>query len=207
MKKRTRTGLMLLLLAASPEALPQYKCIVNGQTTYSERPCGPNAVNLDPKAPEARPARRSDEQEVAPAARPRIPQTTQTVTPVTIERPPTAPRAAAQPSTAKVQEDRTLSIVLAGFAVFLYFAPAINARLRRHNSTAAIVCLNILLGWTFLGWVLSLVWSYSGPSNQRTKKAKGPVVACANCGQTVGQNAQFCENCGSGVTARSRLSV
>ncbi len=29
-----KVWLMLLLLAVSPAALPQYKCVINGQTTY-----------------------------------------------------------------------------------------------------------------------------------------------------------------------------
>jgi hypothetical protein len=33
------------------------------------------------------------------------------------------------------------------------------ARRRRHRNENAVVILNILLGWTFLGWVLALVWA------------------------------------------------
>lgn len=202
-----KVWLMLLLLAVSPAALPQYKCVINGQTTYAERPCGPNAVNLNPKATDKPPTRRTAEPANAPAARQSIPQTTQTLTPPSIEKPrEPAPRAAARPQPEKVQEDHTLSFVLAGFAVFLYFAPAINAGLRRHSSAAAIVCLNIFLGWTFLGWVLALVWSYSGPSNAPAKAASRRLVACAKCGADVGSSAQFCERCGHELASRSRLS-
>ena len=45
----------------------------------------------------------------------------------------------------------------------VYFAPSMIARSRRHPSLVAIRVLNLLLGWTFLGWVVSLVWAYSGP--------------------------------------------
>jgi hypothetical protein len=52
-------------------------------------------------------------------------------------------------------------------AVFLillaaYFLPAIVASVRHHASSPAIFALNLLLGWTFLGWVLALVWSLTG---------------------------------------------
>jgi hypothetical protein len=41
----------------------------------------------------------------------------------------------------------------------LYFIPSINAYSRKHKNTAAIFALNLLLGWSFLGWVGALVWS------------------------------------------------
>ncbi|WP_419946348.1 superinfection immunity protein [Candidatus Poriferisodalis sp.] len=48
-------------------------------------------------------------------------------------------------------------IVLVGIP--LYFLPSIIAFKRAHRQRVAILTLNILLGWTFLGWVGSLVWS------------------------------------------------
>ncbi|TRZ48114.1 superinfection immunity protein, partial [bacterium] len=30
---------------------------------------------------------------------------------------------------------------------------------RQHKNSLAIFLLNLLLGWTVLGWVVSLVWS------------------------------------------------
>jgi hypothetical protein len=40
-----------------------------------------------------------------------------------------------------------------------YLLPSIIAAFRRHHNTAAILALNVLLGWTVLGWVVSLVWA------------------------------------------------
>ena len=40
-----------------------------------------------------------------------------------------------------------------------YFLPWLVAALRRHHNQGAIFLLNLLLGWTFLGWVGALVWS------------------------------------------------
>lgn len=53
-----------------------------------------------------------------------------------------------------------LVIILA----LIYIAPIIVARVREHPQYGAIAALNILLGWTFVGWVLSLVWALT---NQR----------------------------------------
>lgn len=43
--------------------------------------------------------------------------------------------------------------------VAVYLVPAITATARRHNNGAAIFALNLLLGWTFIGWCIALVWS------------------------------------------------
>jgi len=44
-------------------------------------------------------------------------------------------------------------------AAAIYLAPWLLAVLRRHHNAAAIFVLNLLLGWTFIGWVVALVWS------------------------------------------------
>lgn len=41
----------------------------------------------------------------------------------------------------------------------LYFLPSIVASHRDHHNTSAIVLLNLFLGWTFVGWVVALVWA------------------------------------------------
>jgi hypothetical protein len=41
----------------------------------------------------------------------------------------------------------------------LYFLPSSIAMLRGHHNTFAIFLLNMLLGWTVLGWVIALVWA------------------------------------------------
>ncbi len=56
-----------------------------------------------------------------------------------------------------------LLIILAA----LYFLPSLIAKLRGHHSTGAIFVLNLLLGWTFLGWVGALVWSFTGVPRER----------------------------------------
>jgi len=41
----------------------------------------------------------------------------------------------------------------------VYFLPTISAQLGHRRNTAAIFALNLLLGWTLLGWVAALVWA------------------------------------------------
>lgn len=46
------------------------------------------------------------------------------------------------------------------FTLFaLYMLPGMVASARHHANVNAIVALNLLLGWTFIGWVVALVWA------------------------------------------------
>ena len=51
--------------------------------------------------------------------------------------------------------------ILIGILVVIaaYFIPTAIAVFRGHHNRLAIFGLNLLLGWTLLGWVASLVWS------------------------------------------------
>ncbi|MFC1846897.1 superinfection immunity protein [Chloroflexota bacterium] len=40
-----------------------------------------------------------------------------------------------------------------------YFLPTIIALIRKQPNTLAIFLLNFFLGWTFIGWVVSLIWA------------------------------------------------
>jgi len=46
-----------------------------------------------------------------------------------------------------------------GFGFVLYFLPSIIAIARSKRDTTAIFVLNLLLGWTAIGWVIALVWA------------------------------------------------
>ena len=50
-----------------------------------------------------------------------------------------------------------LSWLLIGFAI--YFLPLIIAFIRNHKNIFAIAILNIMLGWTLVGWFGALLWS------------------------------------------------
>jgi len=52
-----------------------------------------------------------------------------------------------------------LGMILAILIFGVYFLPTLIAFLRRHKNKLAIFFLNILLGWTGIGWAIALVWS------------------------------------------------
>jgi hypothetical protein len=55
---------------------------------------------------------------------------------------------------------------LAGFAfaLALLFLPTLVAKSRNHPNTLAIFLVNLFFGWTFIGWVVSLVWACMRPA-------------------------------------------
>jgi hypothetical protein len=54
------------------------------------------------------------------------------------------------------------------FFVAMYFLPALIAALRKHPQTLAIFVLNLLLGWSVIGWIGSLVWSLTNAQPTQT---------------------------------------
>jgi hypothetical protein len=58
--------------------------------------------------------------------------------------------------------------VMAAVAV-AYLFPSIVAALRRHHQQNAIAVLNILLGWTLLGWIGALVWASTATRREQVR--------------------------------------
>jgi hypothetical protein len=54
--------------------------------------------------------------------------------------------------------------------LLFYFVPTFVATLRGHQNAAAIFILNLLLGWSFLGWVVALVWSFTAVERRRYRR-------------------------------------
>ena len=52
-------------------------------------------------------------------------------------------------------------ILLLILAAALYFLPGIIASSRGHHNAPAIWILNLLLGWTFLGWAGAMIWAFT----------------------------------------------
>lgn len=88
-----------------------------------------------------------------------------------------------------------------GAGVLLYLAPALVAADRRHPGRKAIAVLNLLVGWTGLGWLAMLVfafrpaaWSFGDPTGPRIPP---PRKRCANCRRQLNIDADSCLYCGS----------
>ena len=50
-------------------------------------------------------------------------------------------------------------IIFGIIGLFFYFIPSYIAQKRQHAQKTPILILNIFLGWTFIGWVIALIWA------------------------------------------------
>lgn len=54
-----------------------------------------------------------------------------------------------------------IGLVLLLVIAVLYFLPTIIAVSRKLNKPAGVIALNVLLGWTVIGWIGALVMAFS----------------------------------------------
>ncbi|HWC97984.1 MAG TPA: superinfection immunity protein [Candidatus Sulfopaludibacter sp.] len=94
-----------------------------------------------------------------------------------------------------------LFLLCAGIA--FYFLPSIIGR--NKTNSGAIFVLNLLLGWTLVGWVVALVWALTvdTPPNNVVQVIQSPASLppvgdrfCSFCGHRCRADARFCDGCG-----------
>ena len=61
-----------------------------------------------------------------------------------------------------------LSAIIIILSLISYFLPTVIAMLRGKSNTFAILLLNLFLGWTFIGWIVALVWSVTSDNKPQT---------------------------------------
>jgi hypothetical protein len=54
--------------------------------------------------------------------------------------------------------------ILVGLGMLFYFLPSVLARGRNHHNVGAIFIINLLLGWTLVGWAVALAWAFTTPA-------------------------------------------
>jgi hypothetical protein len=54
------------------------------------------------------------------------------------------------------------ALVFILFLVALYFAPVIVAAVRAIHNGGGVIVVNVLFGWTLIGWVIALVMALTG---------------------------------------------
>jgi hypothetical protein len=97
-------------------------------------------------------------------------------------------------------------LLVLGAAVGFYFLPAIVGRDK--SNAGAIFALNLLLGWTLVGWVVALVWAMTVDQAAvravNTAPTLPPGSFCSLCGHRCQYGARFCDSCGRPMGAIGR---
>lgn len=59
-----------------------------------------------------------------------------------------------------------IGVILIG--LLIYFIPSFVAFKRHHLQKTPILLLNIFLGWSFIGWLIALIWATLKEKNVNT---------------------------------------
>ena len=62
-----------------------------------------------------------------------------------------------------------VSLIMLLVLLTLYFLPALIAQHRGRDGLLMIALLNLVLGWTVIGWIVLLVVSFTGESSEQQR--------------------------------------
>ena len=62
-----------------------------------------------------------------------------------------------------------VAILIIIFSIILFLLPIIIAISRNHPNKVAIILINVLVGWTGIGWLIALIWSVLAIPSERSE--------------------------------------
>lgn len=80
-------------------------------------------------------------------------------------------------------------------APILYFMPTIEANRRESKSTGSVALLNLLLGWTLIGWIAAMLWAMRDATPEQKAAIEADSKTCPHCAETVKAAAKVCKHC------------
>ena len=97
--------------------------------------------------------------------------------------------------------DALLRIVMFVGIGVAYLIPAFMAHAQPHPRERSIILLNLLTGWTGIGWLAALIWAVSGPADSERPHISEEAIPdhgfCSHCGSSLEAGASFCCECGA----------
>lgn len=89
-------------------------------------------------------------------------------------------------------------VVLVLVLIVLYFIPTLVATSRKVTNSGSVFVINLLLGWSIIGWAVALAMAVKTKTPQVVVVTSPvPLPTCASCGTTLTPGQQFCPNCGT----------
>jgi len=94
----------------------------------------------------------------------------------------------------------------------LYFLPTYEAWARKHPNLTSIALINLLVGWSLVGWIIAIVWAHrksepiSAPralhseTDMTLADPSRKTKTCPYCAEQVLETAIKCKHCGSDLT-------
>lgn len=84
------------------------------------------------------------------------------------------------------------------FLTALYFLPSIIGRDKRDFT--GIFLVNLLLGWTLIGWVVAFIWACASDRPAYVQYAPAGLARfCSHCGTPAFPVVHYCGSCGARV--------
>lgn len=78
--------------------------------------------------------------------------------------------------------------------IALYFIPTFIAAQNKHKGQSAIFIVNLLFGWTIIGWLWALIWANTG--NVEDGPTPDTHIKCPDCAELILKDARVCKHCG-----------
>jgi hypothetical protein len=80
----------------------------------------------------------------------------------------------------------------------IYVVPGVIAQAREHPRAMAISMLNLLAGWTVIGWIGALAWALMPkPALDKMLPEMAPMRQCRQCGRMQLEHQHACLSCGA----------
>jgi hypothetical protein len=86
-------------------------------------------------------------------------------------------------------------LLLAGLAI--YFLPLLIANARNHHQLGLIFFINLIIGWTGIGWLATLFWAAVSRPQRIDGISPETHVRCPECQELILKGARVCKHCGT----------